>query len=156
EEINIVQLLQVLDVLSPALRTRAGRAEASTLAAQSVQVLGPLTNLVTMSGRANAAIRLARRAVAGVGQLTDGEPAASSRGVLAGLYSRAGRLLEAELTYEAAIPIHRAVSDGFGEVDTLCRLGELYQHNGWKIEAERTFQKALRMCWVMSASAGYD
>jgi tetratricopeptide (TPR) repeat protein len=79
---------------------------------------------------------------------------ANALGSLGDLYLRTERLLEAEETFEMALPIYRALGERLGEARALQALGDVRIKTGKLKEAEDAYTKALPIYRILDEALG--
>ena len=110
-------------------------------------------------GRAQAAVAIARDALASVERVARGAP--YGRGPLANvlqalgdLYVRTDRLKDAEAAYGQALPQFRAIDERLGEANVLKALGDLYVRTDRLEDAEAAYGQALPQFRAIDARLG--
>jgi tetratricopeptide (TPR) repeat protein len=86
----------------------------------------PWSQLMRLSGRSSAALKLTVQAKICLARTTAAKPLADVSLVLGSLYVQTSRLWEAEEEYRSALQIYRAVEDRLGEANARYALGRLY------------------------------
>jgi tetratricopeptide (TPR) repeat protein len=149
EGANLSSLLLAMDTVG-----RVDRPQADRIAQGLETAIEAFATLSSYAGSAAVALDVVERALRVSTRLGSLRSIASAWQALGDLYVRTDRLKEADVAYQPALAIHRAIDDRLGEANTLKVLGDLYVRTDRLKEAEETYQQVLATYRVMDAIGG--